>query len=130
MVDIKTRKIIIVCAVITLVLFSIGVLIGYFSGKGTSTVTEVPANGGVADAIRSTCGAETMRTPSGKLYFDRYVERHSEKQACVNNPEKCWDFGLPRNYIAYHLNGRSILIDGKLDDEAWNEVHVLLYAVI
>lgn len=29
---------------------------------------------------------------------------------------------LPKNYIARHLSGKTITIDGKLDDPAWEEV--------
>lgn len=122
LVDVKTRKIIIICAAVTVILFAIGIIIGYFSGKGSTSTTVVTSHQSVADAIRSTCGDTTIQSPSGKLYFDRYVQRHNEKNVCLKAPEECWDFGMPRNYIAYHLNGKSIKIDGKLDDAAWTEV--------
>lgn len=32
------------------------------------------------------------------------------------------NISLPKNYIAYHLAGNTIKIDGKLDDPAWNDV--------
>lgn len=121
-VDVKTRKIIIISAVVAVVLFVIGIIIGYFSGAGSKSTTVSTSRPNVADAIRSTCGDTTIRTPSGKLFLDRYVQRHSEKNVCLKNPEDCLDFGLPRNYIAYHLHNKSIKIDGKLDDDAWNEV--------
>ncbi|XP_045162534.2 uncharacterized protein LOC123527254 [Mercenaria mercenaria] len=121
-VDVKTRKIVIVCVVVTVVLFIIGIIIGYFSGRGSSSTTVVTPEQSVAEAIKSSCSDVTIDTPSGKLFLDRYVERHSEKNICLKSPVDCWDFGLPRNYIAYHLNNKSIKIDGKLDDEAWNEV--------
>lgn len=119
-VDVQTRKIILICAAVTIVFFVIGILIGFFSGKGSKTV--VTSSQSVADALRTSCSDIAIKTPSGKLYFDRYVERHGEKQACVTKPEDCWDFGLPRHYNAYHLNGKSIVVDGKLDDDAWKEV--------
>jgi len=34
----------------------------------------------------------------------------------------CNTEGLPRTYLAYHLNNKTINIDGVLDDEAWLEV--------
>ena len=36
--------------------------------------------------------------------------------------DTCNTFGLPLTYIAYHLNGKTINMDGRLDDEAWAEV--------
>lgn len=121
-VDVKTRKIIIICTVVSVLLFGIGIIIGYFSGRGTSSSTVISSTGTVAEAIRSECGDTTVKTASGKLYLDRYVEKHSEKNICLKSPVDCWNFGLPRHYIAHHLNGKSVTIDGKLDDEAWNEV--------
>ncbi|XP_053379141.1 uncharacterized protein LOC128548426 [Mercenaria mercenaria] len=121
-VDVKTRKILAICLGVTLLLFAIGILIGYFSGHGSQSTSKSPSQESVADAIRSSCHVMTKQTPTGSTYFDRYLERHSGKTACVNKPEGCWDFGLPRNYIAYHLQGKVINIDGKLDDDAWNEV--------
>jgi hypothetical protein len=119
-VDANTRKIILISVVVTLFLFTIGIIIGYFSGR--HNISNTGPSSSVAEALRTECSDLAIKTPSGKLYFDRYVERHSEKQACVSRPEDCWDFGLPRNYIAYHLNGKSVNIDGKLDEEAWTEV--------
>jgi hypothetical protein len=118
--DVKTRKVIIICTVIGLVMFAIGIGIGYASRKSSSN-TETPTES-VAESIRATCSGPAAQTPSGKLYFDRFVQRHNEKYACVKTKEECWNLGLPRNYIAYHLNGKTITIDGKLDDDAWKEV--------
>lgn len=120
-VDVETRKALIACAVIGIVTFAIGIGIGFASGKGSSSTESPTAT--VAEAIRATCsGSSTSRTTSGKLYFDRFVQRHNEKFACVKSKYECWDLGMPRNYIAYHLNGKTITIDGKLDDDAWKEV--------
>ncbi|XP_060577885.1 uncharacterized protein LOC132735000 [Ruditapes philippinarum] len=118
--DVKTRKVIITCTVTGLVMFAIGIGIGYASRKGSSNTDSPTAS--VAEAIRATCSGPAAQTPSGKLYFDRFVQRHNEKYACVKTKEECWNLGLPRNYIAYHLNGKTITIDGKLDDDAWKEV--------
>jgi hypothetical protein len=124
-VDVETRKVIITCTVTGLVMFAIGIGIGYASGKGSSN-TESPT-ASVAEAIRATCSGSAAQTSSGKLYFDRFVQRHSEKYACVKTEEECWNLGLPRNYIAYHLNGKTITIDGKLDDDAWKEVNMFYH---
>ncbi|XP_045162533.2 uncharacterized protein LOC123527253 [Mercenaria mercenaria] len=120
LVDVQTRRVLITCSVIGLVLFAIGIGIGYATGRGSTNKRVSMAS--VAEAIRSTCGNTMIRTPSGKLYFDRFVQRHNEKHACVASQKDCWNFGLPRNYIAYHLNGKTITMDGRLDEEAWNEV--------
>ena len=121
LVDIKTKKTVAVCSVIALVLFVIGILIGYFSGRAAKS-TEITHHESVAEALADSC---SMSMPTGseiKTYFQRYLERHSETYACINNVQECLDFGLPRHYIAYHLNGKRVKIDGQLDDEAWKEV--------
>ena len=43
-------------------------------------------------------------------------------QKCYTSRETCNDYELPRTYLAYYLNGKTINIDGKLDDQAWTEV--------
>ena len=37
-------------------------------------------------------------------------------------PGTCNKYGLSRTYLAYHLNDKTINMDGHLDDEAWEEV--------
>mgnify|MGYP000346714758 CR=1 FL=1 len=125
LVDVKTKKVLAICSAISLFLFILGIIIGYFSGKGN--VPPEPKNRGndIVAAIRSACSMTTLQTPAGRRYFQRYLERHANKHACVNSAEECLDFGLPRHYIAYHLNGQDIVIDGKLDDKAWLEVSSL-----
>lgn len=123
--DVKTKKTIAICSIVSLILFILGIIIGYFSGKGRTPPPPKNQND-VVEAIRSACSMTTLHTPEGRRYFQRYLERHSEKHACVNSAEDCLDFGLPRHYIAYHLNGKDIVIDGKLDDKAWLEVNVHL----
>lgn len=126
-IDSKSRKFLILFVAVAVLLFVAGILIGYFSGKNASSNNEnIDGNNepvSVADAIRASCSADQVDPDdNGDTYFQRYLERHDEHNACVNSADQCWDFGLPRHYIAYHLNGKSINIDGKLDDEAWNEV--------
>ena len=41
---------------------------------------------------------------------------------CNINKEACNNYELPRTYLAYHLNGASINMDGIFDDQAWLEV--------
>lgn len=123
LVDVKTKKVIAICSAISLFLFVLGIIIGYFSGRGHAQVVEKTTGDDIVEAIRSACSMTTLHTPEGRRYFQRYLERHANKHACVNSAEECLDFGLPRNYIAYHLNGKNIVIDGKLDDKAWLEVN-------
>lgn len=120
LVDVQTRNFLITCSVIAFVLFAVGISIGYVSGRGSSA--DDTQKSCVSDAIRSECGATVSRMASGTLYLDRYIQRHNKKQECVTSEKECWDLGLPRHYIAYHLNGKSIVMDGKLDEDAWNEV--------
>lgn len=49
----------------------------------------------------------------------RYLNR-CVKNTC--NQATCHTEDLPRTYNAYHLNGQTINMDGKLDDPAWDEV--------
>ena len=49
-----------------------------------------------------------------------YLEK-CEFQSCYKDGT-CNTHGLPLTYIAYHLNGKTINMDGRLDDEAWAEV--------
>lgn len=122
LVDVKTKKVIAICSVVALFMFVLGIIIGYFSGKGNTPEQQQNPKDSIVKAIRSACSMTTLHTAEGRRYFQRYLERHAEKHACVNSPVECLDFGLPRHYIAYHLNGQSINIDGKLDDQAWLEV--------
>ena len=40
----------------------------------------------------------------------------------MKDSSSCDSYRLPRTYNAYHLNGKQINIDGRLDDAAWQEV--------
>ena len=50
----------------------------------------------------------------------RYAEK--DLTPCINDQSECNTYKLPRTYVANHLNGKQIIIDGKLDDDAWQEV--------
>ena len=41
---------------------------------------------------------------------------------CVPDASECNTIGLPRHYIAHHLNGKTIVVDGHGTDQAWAEV--------
>lgn len=44
------------------------------------------------------------------------------KDVCLGKNVNCNTSKLPRKYIAYHLNGKTVNIDGQLNEEAWAEV--------
>ena len=135
LIDTKSRKVLGIFIIVGIALFVVGILIGYFSGKsGTDDNSSGRAggnqgSGSVADAIRASCSADIANPADAadNTYFRRYLQRHDDHNACVDSLADCWDFGLPRNYIAYHLNEKTINVDGKLDDDAWEEVYILFY---
>lgn len=49
-------------------------------------------------------------------YLDKCVADSCQSTATCNSED------LPRTYLAYHLNGKTVNIDGKLDEPAWTEV--------
>ncbi|KAL5006388.1 hypothetical protein ScPMuIL_015194 [Solemya velum] len=55
-----------------------------------------------------------------KLPLARFVDR-CNSEICDATSTDC-DFGLPNTYIAQHLNGKAITVDGRMDEEAWKEV--------
>ena len=62
-----------------------------------------------------------------QYYECNFIYNSSASQECVSkkcytSEEACNDYELPRTYIAYHLNGGRITMDGHLDDQAWKEV--------
>jgi len=121
-VDAKTKKTIAICAAIGLVLFIIGILIGFFSGRGsTPDAPQSQPQASMADLQRH-CWTPITVDGSGSTFMARFLERRSQTYACILEQSACADFALPRNYTAVHLNGLSIDIDGHLDDQAWQEV--------
>ena len=60
------------------------------------------------------------RFAHGSLFYFRYLEK-AIANSCYEEGT-CNTFGLPLTYNAYHLNGKTINMDGRLDDEAWAEV--------
>ena len=123
LVDVRTQKIVGICSAVALVLFIVGVLIGYYSAPSNNTGSTSNLDVTVVEAFAAHCSQSKAKTTAAKTYFQRYSERHSEKLACIDDAGSCWDFGLPRTYNVYHLNGKTITIDGKLDDDAWKEVN-------
>jgi len=123
-VDVKTKKTVAICAAIGLVFFIIGILIGYFSGRGSTSTPDAPTSQSRAsmDNLQPHCWAPITVDGRGKTFMARFLERRSQTYACILEQSACADFALPRNYTAVHLNGLSIDIDGHLDDIAWQEV--------
>jgi len=89
----QTRVVVVTTVVAGVLLFGAGLLIGHFAIKNKGDDDDA----GVAGDAEDTGGP--MPTSDG----------------CANG-------GLPRTYIAYHLNGQTVNIDGQLDDPAWQEV--------
>lgn len=54
-----------------------------------------------------------------RLCFCSYLDK-AVSESC--RADSCNTEDLPRTYNAYHLNGQTVTIDGKLDDPAWQEV--------
>lgn len=125
-VDVKTRKSLAICGAISVAVFLFGILIGYFShpsstsgGSNSSDKNESPNKGELGHLCRE---ADFNAVEKGALYLRRKIERVQDNNACVQKPEDCGKFGLPRTYSAYHLNGKSLVVDGRLNDSAWAEV--------
>jgi len=121
-VDVKTKKTIAICAAIGLVFFIIGILIGYFSGRGSTPDTPPPKPQASIDDLQPHCWTPITVDGRGTTFMARFLERRSKTYACILEQSACADFALPRNYTAVHLNGLLIDIDGHLDDQAWQEV--------
>ena len=122
LVDVKTKKTIAICAAIGLVFFIIGILIGFFSGRGSTLDTLSPNSQASMDDLQRHCWTPITVDGRGAAFMARFMERRSQTYACILEQSACADFALPRNYTAVHLNGLSIDIDGHLDDQAWQEV--------
>ena len=127
-VDTKTRKAIVISLAVGIAAFILGILIGYFSanpgGSSDSVSFSTSASGKELTSEKGVCNAESLASPKVNQYVKRYLERHNVKHACIDKTSDCLDFDLPRNYIAYHLQGKKIKLDGKLDEPAWEEVSV------
>ncbi|KAL4221398.1 hypothetical protein ACF0H5_019656 [Mactra antiquata] len=121
-VDTTVRRVGLICSVIAVVLFFLGVLIGYFSAPSNVDKPIAVTLASDTSSAQKLCDTYGSSGTTFDMYYERYMERHSRKHQCVKSREQCWDFDLPRHYIAYHLNGKKINIDGKLNDQAWNEV--------
>lgn len=67
-VDVKTRKILIPCLIISVLLFIIGIIIGYFAAPSGSTEKSSTCN--LQAAIQSSCPVDKF-TKEGKKYLER-----------------------------------------------------------
>ncbi|XP_045163832.2 uncharacterized protein LOC123528156 [Mercenaria mercenaria] len=120
--DIKSRQLFVFFTLISFLTFSIGIAIGYIISSLSSVSSKSEIRNNITEAIRSSCCATSIETDTGKVYLERMLERQDKMFACVRSTEECWYYGLPRTYLVYQLNGKTINIDGKLDDDAWGEV--------
>lgn len=132
-VDVKTRKSLAICGAISVAVFLFGILIGYFShpsstsGRSSSSnKNDSPNKGELGPLCRE---ADFNAVENGALYLRRKIERVQDNNACVQKPEDCGKFGLPRTYSAYHLNGKSLVVDGRLNDSAWIEVSKIVFSL-
>ena len=70
-VDVKTRKIIGICALVSVLVFVLGIIIGFFSGKGSSS--DGDKNTGyktLSDALKGSCPLSEF-AGVGKKYVSR-----------------------------------------------------------
>jgi hypothetical protein len=121
-VDNKTRKILALCIVAAVVAFVLGIVIGYVSGHRQALDGNRSSKNTKAEVIGPLCRESFSYSNITRLYIKRYEETNSGKFSCLKRGSDCWNYELPRHYIAYHLNEKTILLDGKLDEEAWKEV--------
>ena len=68
-VDVKTRKIVGICALVSLGVFVLGIVIGFFSGKG-STGTKENGYQSLSDALKGSCNLGEF-SGVGKKYVSR-----------------------------------------------------------
>ena len=120
-VDVKTRKVLAACTVVAVVVFILGIVIGYVSGSGQDNKKDQQIRKTV-DIIAPACRKLLDFSNTTRLYMKRYKETNRGKFTCLKHETDCWDNGLPRHYIAYHLNNKMITMDGKLEEKAWTEV--------
>lgn len=66
-VDVKTRKIIVIAALVTLLFFVLGIIIGFFSGKGSGSGSGYKT---LSDALAGSCSLDEY-TDIGKKYVSR-----------------------------------------------------------
>ena len=121
-----TRKAIVITLAVGIAVLILGILIGYFSANhdrsSGSTSSSTSESESTSTSRKGVCNAENFTSPKVNRYVKRYLERHNVKHACIDKASDCLNFDLPRNYTAYHLQGKKINIDEKLDDPAWAEV--------
>ncbi|ESO90043.1 hypothetical protein LOTGIDRAFT_233878 [Lottia gigantea] len=96
------RCIIFGCLLGCVTFFGLGVVTGYFS---------IPS--------RTAPKAETQGLPQQSSPLLQSYQNKCQRK--IYEAKNC-EIELPRNYVAYHLNGKTITVDGKLDEEAWKEV--------
>ncbi|XP_052760334.1 uncharacterized protein LOC128203098 [Mya arenaria] len=122
--DVKTRKAVAICCGVSIAVFLLGIAIGYASGNGNTDEVPTAKNTILEQLQSSTCYNSYFDKSDSKVnrFYGTFLERHRKKLTCVKGRNECENLYLPRNYNAYHLNGRTINIDGVLNDDAWKEV--------
>ncbi|XP_053402309.1 uncharacterized protein LOC123539994 [Mercenaria mercenaria] len=109
----QTRMIIVVSVVACVVLFALGIIIGHFAiEKSRDEETQ-------GDQQQLSTGCETAFSERWKKYRKGYLDK-CVADSCTH--ASCNTEDLPRTYLAYHLNGKPVVIDGRLDEEAWSEI--------
>ena len=70
--DVKTRKILIPCVIIALMLFVIGIIIGYFAAPRRTPKASTSGTCSLTEAVQASCPVDRF-TDIGKRYLKRYV---------------------------------------------------------
>ncbi|KAL4238204.1 hypothetical protein ACF0H5_002916 [Mactra antiquata] len=113
-----TREIIIISIIASVVLFVVGIVIGHYGIPKSTSESESNVEYLNTECTTTTYDAE-WDTYRNNFVVLRYLQEAVESSC---NKATCNTEDLPRTYISYHLDGKSIKIDGKLDDPAWLEV--------
>lgn len=107
----QSRMIIVIAVVACVLLFALGIIIGHFAIEKSST------DDGDQEKLSTHC--EVKFSEKGENYRKSYLDK-CVADSCPST--SCNEEDLPRTYLAYHLNGKTVDIDGRLDETAWTEV--------
>ncbi|XP_060554717.1 uncharacterized protein LOC132715684 [Ruditapes philippinarum] len=110
----QSRVIIVIAVVACAVTLALGIIIGHFA------IEKADDTEGQGDSQKLNAGCGAKFTAPWKQYRESYLD-NCVKESCMS-PSSCNTEDLPRTFLAYHLNGKTVNIDGKLDDEAWTEI--------
>ncbi|XP_064600984.1 uncharacterized protein LOC135467150 [Liolophura sinensis] len=118
---------IILTAVLCVICMGGGIIIGYFLHP--ESCNALPGTYGVQRWNLERFGNTANGVPATLIQCENQINNiEPETQSYLENcqveacqAELC-DLPIPRSYIAYHLGGETITIDGKLTDRAWQDV--------